>query len=169
MPASSGLPATAPAGPPRLHPDQPSPPGGAQLSLPHEVAGQLLPQLDAAPQSRLTEGAVQQDLVRLADPKIVAEEAKMLLGVFLPRDLHAWLSRSEPPDQKAAANSAPYTTRYPQDVLLPEMKTPWPRKQTPPSVGLVYVTPKRERALPGARALRGTPSGAELARKWEND
>lgn len=130
MPASSGLASTAPAGPPRLHPDQPGPPGGAQLSLPHEVAGQLLPQLDAAPQSRLTEGAVQQDLVRLADPKIVAKEAKMLLGVFLPRDLHAWLSRSEPPDQKAAANS-PHTARYRQDGLLPEMKNPWPRKQTP--------------------------------------
>lgn len=80
----------APPGPPPR-----DPPGGAQLCLPHEVAGQLLPELDAAPQGRLTEGAVQQDLVRLADSEIVAEEAEILLGVFLPRDLHAWLTRTE--------------------------------------------------------------------------
>lgn len=78
-----------------LLPGPSGPPCGAQLCLPHEVAGQLLPQLDAAPQRRLTEGAVQQDLVRLADSEIVAEEAKMLLGMFLPCDLHAWLTGTE--------------------------------------------------------------------------
>ncbi|KAK1331994.1 hypothetical protein QTO34_007671 [Cnephaeus nilssonii] len=84
-PALTATPRAPPAGPP----------GGAQLGLPHEVAGQLLPQLDAAPQRRLAEGTVEQDLVRLADSEIVAEEAQMLLRMFLPRDLHAWRPPTE--------------------------------------------------------------------------
>lgn len=95
-PVSSGLTSTTTVGfPGPPPPPDPGPPGGTQLYLPHEVAGQLLPQLDAAPQRRLTEGTIQQDLVRLADSEIVAEKAEMLLGMFLPRDPHACLAWTE--------------------------------------------------------------------------
>jgi hypothetical protein len=62
------------------------------LRLPHKVAGQLVPQLDATPQCHLAESAGQKDRVGLTDSEIVAEKAEMLLGMFLPGDLHAGLS-----------------------------------------------------------------------------
>lgn len=77
---------------PHPRPRPADPPRGAQLGLSHKVAGQLVPQLDATPQRRLAESAIQKDLVGLADSEIVAEKAEMLLGVFLPGDLHACLS-----------------------------------------------------------------------------
>lgn len=124
-PMSSGLVSTTPAGSPapparlgsaRLSSPRADPPSGAQLCLPHEVAGQLLPQLDAALQRRLTECTVQQDLVRLADSKIVAEEAEMLFGVFLPRDLHAWLPSTETTKLQHTPSARPATgdTHFPR-------------------------------------------------------
>lgn len=50
------------------------------------------------PQRRLTESAVQQYLEVARGLKIIAEEAKMLLGMFLPGDLHALLHGPRPPD-----------------------------------------------------------------------
>lgn len=115
-------------------PSRAGPPGGAQLRLPHEIAGQLLAQLNAAPQCRLTESAVQQNLVGLTDSEVIAEEAEMLLGVFLPRDLHAWLTGTEAtgPERRRNTNLPVHRRR---DRLIPERKFPWPRKQTPPPPG----------------------------------
>lgn len=117
-------------------PDPPGPPGGAQLRLPHEVAGQLLPQLDPAAQRRLTEGTVQQDLVRLADSEVIAEEAEMLLGVFLPRDLHAWLTGTETRAPEARIKRFPYSPRLPEIMhpLPPEVNAPtsWARPLVAP-------------------------------------
>lgn len=116
-----------PQDPQASSPDQPGPPGGAELCLSHEVAGQLLPQLDTAAQRRLTEGTVQQDLVRLADSEVIAEEAEMLLGVFLPRDLHAWLSGTETWAPERCRKRLHYNS------LLPEIKHPLPPEVNAPT------------------------------------
>lgn len=134
-------------------PNPPGPPGGAELRLPHQVAGQLLPQLDTAAQRRLTEGTVQEDLVRLANSKIIAEEAEMLLGMFLPRNLHAWVTGTE---------TWVGRRRLPHRLLLPEVKPLCPRKQTPP---ICWACPwlrhaqASARFIHSARAFRCVPSG----------
>lgn len=155
---------TTRAGSPAPRP-RPGPPGGAQLCLRHEVAGQLLTQLDAAPQRRLTEGTVQQDLVRLADPEIVAEEAEMLLGVFLPRDLHAWLAGTEATEPPGSSKRFAHSP-LPAMVAFSGNKTRVaPEANAPilPTCLLVYVTPHTSARLRhGARALRGVPLGAGL-------
>lgn len=147
---------------------RPDPPGSAQLCLPHEVAGQLLPQLDAAPQRRLTEGTVQQDLVRLADSKIVAEEAEMLFGVFLPRDLHAWLPSTKTTKLQQTPSARPATgdTHFPRiwSSLCPGSKRP-----RHPRLPASYHHPQASARLShGARALRGALWGAELAPAQED-
>lgn len=167
---SSGLTSTTvvgfPAPPPRPYP---GPPGGTQLYLPHEVAGQLFPQLDAASQRRLTEGTIQQDLVWLADSKIVAEKTEMLFSMFLPRDLHACLAQTEATGPRSGNKSLLYSP-LPAVLASSGNKAPLARKQTPLSPCLsahLRHSWTSARLIHCARALRGVPLGAELEPRQE--
>lgn len=115
-------------------------PRGAQLGLSHKVAGQLVPQLDATPQRRLAESAVQKDLVGLADSEIVSEKAEMLLCVFLPSDLHDCLSNRIHQHQ-------PHF-RTPRNLYFPE------RRAFDPEVHALMPTAR----LSDSVVLKGTPT-----------